>query len=89
MHLREMAREFNTYEFSKGPAIQGFDPEGVFVTHLKLVGYTNISDIFKPLEVEGSGSPVTMVSTNVINMNEGEYGIRQTPKGESPSKDAT
>ena len=43
MHSKEVAREFETCEFIQGPAVQGFDPEGIFVAHLNFFGYTNIS----------------------------------------------
>ena len=67
-HLKEVAREFDIFEFVKGPTIHGFDPEGNFVAHLNFVGYTNLSKIFVPQEVEENRSPKTLISTNVRKM---------------------
>lgn len=45
MHLKEVARELEIFEFVKGPAVQGFDPVGIFVAHLNFFGYTNLFEI--------------------------------------------
>lgn len=64
-HLREVTREFETCEFSEGPAIQGFDLEGIFMAHLNFIGYTNLFEIFIPWEIQENRSPETIISTNV------------------------
>lgn len=65
IHLKEAAREFEICEFIEGTSIQGFDLEGIFMAHLNLVGYMNLSEIFIPWKVEGDGSPKTIINTNV------------------------
>lgn len=34
LHLRKVEGEYKLCEFVEGPAIQGFDPKGIFVSHL-------------------------------------------------------
>ena len=89
MHLKEVGREFEGCEFVEGLVVQGFDPKGIFVSHLNFVGYTNISKIFVPQEIQENRSPKTVVSTNVKRMEHDKSKIRQRSQGESPSKAAT
>ena len=37
MHLKEVAREFETCQFIEGHVVQGFDPKGIFMSHLNLL----------------------------------------------------
>ena len=48
MHLKEVAKEFETCEFIEGPVVQGFDPKGTFVAHLNFIVYTNVFEIYIP-----------------------------------------
>lgn len=57
IHLREVVREYEICEFVEGPAGRGFDLEGIFKAHLNFVGYSNLSKIFVPQEIEGSRIP--------------------------------
>lgn len=68
INLKEVAREFEGIEFIEGPALQGFDPEGIFVANLNFLGYTNIFEIFVPQEIQENKIPKTMVRINVKSM---------------------
>ena len=59
------------------------------MTHLKFIGYNNISEIFEPREIKENRCLETMVSTNVRNMNQDESNIRQMLEGDYPSKIAS
>ena len=52
-HLRKVARDYELCEFVQGPTVQEFYPEGIFVSHLNFVGYSNLSGIFASWEIEG------------------------------------
>lgn len=65
-----MEREYELYEFAEGPSIQRFDPEGIFVSHLNFVYYTNLSNIFVPHEIEENRILETIISTNVKQVNQ-------------------
>lgn len=65
-HLKELAKEFEFCEFIEAFIVKGFEPEGIFVAHLNLVGYSNLIGVFTPQEIEENPrSPKTIVSTNV------------------------
>ena len=49
-----VVKDYEFYEFIQGLVIKGFDPEGIFVAHLNFVGYSNLSGIFTPQEIEGN-----------------------------------
>ena len=89
MHLKEVPREFQICEFIEGPTIQGFDLGGTFMAHLNLVGYTNLSEIFTPQEVERDRGLETVISTDVDKLKHGKPKTKQRPEGEYPSQDAS
>ena len=65
-HLREVARHYELCEFVQGPVVKGFDPEGIFIVDLNFVGYSNLTGIFTPQEIEGdTGSLETIINNNV------------------------
>ena len=65
IHLRELVREYGIYEFVEGLAIRGFDPEGIFIAHLNFVGYSNVTEILVPREIEGNdGIPEIVITSN-------------------------
>ena len=46
--------------------MKGFNPKGIFVANLKFVGYSNLSKIFTPYEIEQNpNSPETVLSSIV------------------------
>lgn len=64
------------------PTVKGFDPKGIFVAHLKSVGYSNLARIFTPQGVEeNQGSPETIVSSNIqskkLQLEESKSRTRQ------------
>ena len=76
-------------KFVEGPTIQGFDLEGVFVALLNFFGYTNLSEIFIPHEIEENRSSETLISTNLKKLKHSESKIKKILEGESPSQDAS
>ena len=66
IHLREVAKEYEVVEFVEGWIAQWFCPEGIFVAHLKVVGYSNLNEIIMPQEIErNTGSPEIVITNNV------------------------
>ena len=55
------------------------------MAYLNLVGYTNISEIFTPQEVERDRIPKTVISTNVKKLKHSNPNTKQRLEGESPS----
>ena len=43
--LKEVARDFEIFEFIQTLVIKYFDPEGVFMAQLNYVGYSNLTRI--------------------------------------------
>ena len=61
-----MARYFELCELLQPLVVKGFDLEGVFMAHLNSIGYSNLTRIFNPQEIEENpGIPETVISTNV------------------------
>ena len=53
-HLSEFSRDYDFCEFVQGPTVKGLDREGIFVSHLNFVGYSNLTKIFIPQEIQGN-----------------------------------
>ena len=47
-HLKEVSKNFEFCEFIEALAMKYFDHEGIFVAHLKSIGYSNLIGIFTP-----------------------------------------
>ena len=85
-HLKEVARDFELCQFIQAPTVRGFDPKGVFMAHLNSIGYSNLTEIFSPQEIEGNlGSVETIISTNVKSnkLKQSKPKTRQRLKGVS------
>lgn len=86
-HLIEVARDYEFCEFVEGSTMKGFDLEGIFVSHLNYVFYSNLIEIFIPQEIEGgTGIPKTFTSTNVKKLKISKLRTRKRPEVESLSQ---
>ena len=86
MILKEEVGEFEVCEFIEGKV---FDVEGIFVYHLIFFGYTNLSKIFMPQEVEGDKIPENIVSTNVMKLKHINWNTQQRTDREFPYQAAS
>ena len=64
--MKEVAKEFELCEFGLDPTVKGFEPEGIFLAHLKSIRHSNLPKKFTPQEIEeNTGCPETVVSSNM------------------------
>lgn len=87
-HLKEVAKDFELCEYFLALVVKGSDPEGIFVAHLKFDGYSNLTKIFTPREIEENPrSPEIVISTNAKSnrLKERKPRTSERPKGKSLS----
>jgi hypothetical protein len=85
-HLREVSRDYEFCVFVQGQAVKGFDSEGIFVAHLNFVGYSNLTGIFTPQEIEGDiGNRETVINTNIKKLKQIKSKTSNRLEEESPS----